>query len=50
MFYLEPKALPQVKCYNPAFDVTDHDLIAAIVTERGVCRPPYAQSLAALFK
>lgn len=50
MFYREPKALPQVKCYNPAFDVTDHDLIAAIVTERGVCRPPYAQSLAALFK
>ena len=32
---------------NPAFDVTPHRLIAAIVTERGVCRPPYQASLAA---
>ncbi len=38
-----------VKCYNPAFDVTEHSLIAGIVTERGICRPPYDQSLAALF-
>jgi methylthioribose-1-phosphate isomerase len=30
---------------NPAFDVTPAALIAAIVTEDGVCRPPYAQSL-----
>ena len=49
MFYAEPKALPEVKCYNPSFDVTDHDLIAAIVTERGICRPPYVESLRALF-
>ncbi len=49
MFYAEPKALPEVKCYNPAFDVTDHSLITAIVTEKGICRPPYTQSLAALF-
>jgi methylthioribose-1-phosphate isomerase len=27
--------------YNPAFDVTPGDLITAIVTERGVFRPPY---------
>jgi methylthioribose-1-phosphate isomerase len=33
---------------NPAFDVTPADLIAAIVTEHGVHRAPYAQSLAAL--
>ncbi len=31
---------------NPAFDVTPASLIAAIVTERGVHRPPYAESLA----
>ncbi len=31
---------------NPAFDVTPADLIAAIVTEDGVQRPPYAASLA----
>jgi methylthioribose-1-phosphate isomerase len=30
---------------NPAFDVTPAELIAAIVTERGVHRPPYEDSL-----
>ena len=33
---------------NPAFDVTPHGLITAIITERGVVRPPYAKSLARL--
>ena len=33
---------------NPAFDVTPHGLISAIVTEQGVHRPPYEQSLAAI--
>jgi len=32
---------------NPAFDVTPAALVAAIVTERGVHRPPYAESLVA---
>jgi methylthioribose-1-phosphate isomerase len=31
---------------NPAFDVTPAELIAAIVTERGVRRPPYRETLA----
>jgi methylthioribose-1-phosphate isomerase len=31
---------------NPAFDVTPHRFIAGIITERGVCRPPYTESLA----
>jgi methylthioribose-1-phosphate isomerase len=33
---------------NPAFDVTPHRYVTAIVTERGVARPPYADSLRAL--
>lgn len=48
-WYAEPMALSEVKCYNPAFDVTDHSLIAGIVTEKGICRAPYTESLAALF-
>lgn len=48
-FYTEPMAPAEVKCYNPAFDVTDHTLIAGIVTEKGICRAPYTESLAALF-
>ena len=49
-FYARPMAPDGVKCYNPAFDVTDNSLIAGIVTEKGICRPPYTQSLAALFR
>ena len=49
-FYSEPMALKEVKCYNPAFDVTDHNLITAIVTEKGICRPPFDKSIAALFE
>jgi methylthioribose-1-phosphate isomerase len=37
-----------VHTFNPAFDVTPAELITAIVTERGVARPPYQESLAAL--
>jgi methylthioribose-1-phosphate isomerase len=31
--------------WNPAFDVTPHHLIAGIITERGIMRPPYTESL-----
>jgi methylthioribose-1-phosphate isomerase len=37
-----------VRVIHPAFDVTPHRLITAIVTERGVARPPYTESLPAL--
>ena len=36
------------KVYNPAFDVTPHALIAGIITERGIARAPYTESLAAI--
>ena len=49
-WYAEPMAPVGVKCYNPAFDVTDHSLITGIITEKGICRPPYTESLAALFR
>ena len=35
-----------VKVYNPAFDVTPHELISGIITEKGIIRAPYAQNLA----
>ena len=36
---------PDVAVANPAFDVTPARLITAIITERGVARPPYTESL-----
>lgn len=49
-FYEKPMAPDEVACYNPAFDVTDHSLIDGIVTERGICRAPYTESLARIFE
>ena len=37
----QPTAPAESPVYNPAFDVTPAALITAIVTERGVFRPPY---------
>jgi methylthioribose-1-phosphate isomerase len=34
-----------LKVHNPAFDVTPHELIAAIITDKGVARTPYVESL-----
>ncbi len=42
LYFAEPVAPEGIKCYNPAFDVTDNSLITAIVTEKGINRPPYS--------
>jgi len=39
-----------VETLNPAFDVTPHRYVSAIITERGVVREPYVESLRALFE
>jgi len=48
MWYARPMAPEGVPAYNPAFDVTDHELITAIVTENGIARAPYSESLPSL--
>ena len=45
MWFAKPTAPEGVKVFNPAFDVTPNGLVTAIVTERGVARPPYTESL-----
>ncbi len=45
MWYKERMAPDGVKVFNPAFDVTDHELITAIVTEYGIARAPFKESL-----
>jgi methylthioribose-1-phosphate isomerase len=39
-----------IEALNPAFDVTPHRYVSAIITERGIAREPYAQSLRQLFQ
>ena len=47
MWYKSRRAPQNIRVYNPAFDVTDHTLITAFVTEYGVLRAPFVESLAA---
>ncbi|MCE9625734.1 MAG: S-methyl-5-thioribose-1-phosphate isomerase [Deltaproteobacteria bacterium] len=44
-FFGTPSAPAGVKVFNPAFDVTPHELVEAIVTEKGIARAPYSQNL-----
>lgn len=48
-FYEKPMALEEVKCFNPAFDVTDHTLLSGIITEKGIIYPPFSENLAKFF-
>ena len=50
MWYQKRMAPEGVKVYNPAFDFADHELIAGIVTEYGVARPPFNESLKEIFR
>ena len=39
-----------VNIINPGFDVTPHELIAGIITEKGILRPDYNKSIAEVFR
>ncbi|MCL2772831.1 MAG: S-methyl-5-thioribose-1-phosphate isomerase [Oscillospiraceae bacterium] len=49
MWYKKRMAPEGVKVYNPAFDFADNELITAIITEYGIARPPYTESLREIF-
>ncbi len=44
-----PLAPEGAAIFNPAFDVTPHPLITALVTEKGVLRPPFTESIRKAF-
>jgi len=45
LYFKRPIASSRTKVFNPAFDVTDHGLITAIITERGIIKPPYTVTI-----
>ncbi|MCR5156799.1 MAG: S-methyl-5-thioribose-1-phosphate isomerase [Butyrivibrio sp.] len=49
MWYKERMAPEGINVYNPAFDVTDNELIAGIVTEYGVLKAPYDEAIRRVF-
>lgn len=50
MFFKKPIAAAGTKVFNPAFDVTPHNLITAIITEKGIIRPPYEKNIRKILK
>lgn len=50
MWYERRMAPEDIKVFNPAFDVTDADLISGIVTEFGVCKAPFKESFEEIFR
>ncbi|MDR1651703.1 MAG: S-methyl-5-thioribose-1-phosphate isomerase [Synergistaceae bacterium] len=49
MWYRERMAPEGIGVYNPAFDVTENGLVTAVITERGIARPPYSDTLRRIF-
>jgi len=41
----KPITLEEAKALNYAFDITDPDLVTAIITERGIVKPPFPENL-----
>lgn len=50
MWYAERMAPEGVKVFNPAFDVTDNDLITGIITEYGIAQYPFKQDFEEIFR
>ncbi|MDD5938664.1 MAG: S-methyl-5-thioribose-1-phosphate isomerase [Clostridiales bacterium] len=48
MWYKQRMAPAGVKVDNPAFDVTDHQLVTGIITEKGIAYPPFDKAFARL--
>ncbi|XVG96186.1 S-methyl-5-thioribose-1-phosphate isomerase [Eubacteriales bacterium KG127] len=44
-WYEKPMAPEGVKTFNPSFDITDAELITAVITEEGIVYPPFSQGL-----
>jgi len=46
LFFKKPIAAQGIKVLNPAFDLTPHNLITAIITDQGIIRAPYTKNIA----
>lgn len=45
LFFKQAIAAKNIKVFNPAFDVTPNNLITAIITDKGIIRPPYKKNI-----
>ena len=45
LWYRERMAPSGIDIFNPAFDITDHELVTGIITEYGIVNEPYSKTL-----
>jgi methylthioribose-1-phosphate isomerase len=45
LFFKRPIAAKNIKVFNPAFDMTPHNLITGIITDKGIIKPPYRENI-----
>jgi methylthioribose-1-phosphate isomerase len=45
LFFKKPIAAKNVKVLNPAFDITPNNLVSAIITDKGIIKPPYKRNI-----
>lgn len=50
LFFKHPVTGKGVKVFNPAFDVTPHNLITAIITDKGIIKPPFRENIRKMFE
>ncbi|RJO65340.1 MAG: S-methyl-5-thioribose-1-phosphate isomerase [Candidatus Omnitrophota bacterium] len=50
LFFEKPIAPEGIRVFNPAFDVTPQKLITAIITEKGILKPPFSKNIAKRIK
>jgi methylthioribose-1-phosphate isomerase len=50
LFFKKPIAPKGVQVFNPAFDVTPHNLITALITDKGIIKPPDRRNISAILK
>jgi len=45
LFFKRPITGGKIKVFNPAFDITPHNLITAIITDKGIIKSPYRKNI-----
>jgi methylthioribose-1-phosphate isomerase len=50
LFFKKPIAGKKIKVFNPAFDITPHNLITAFITDRGIIKPPYNKTITNVYR
>ncbi|MCM8800615.1 MAG: S-methyl-5-thioribose-1-phosphate isomerase [Candidatus Omnitrophica bacterium] len=50
LFFKKPIAKKNIKIFNPAFDITPHNLITAIITDKGIIKKPYKKNILRIIK